>query len=342
MASLRIGILGSGYMGATYAECIARHNQRATLVAIAGGSRAPALAATYGVAHLDDDTALFARDDIDAVLIATPHALHHDQTVRAAAAGKHVLLEKPMAPSVAECDSMIAACERAGVTFEVIKTLRFRGSISRALQLIADGAIGRVRMINGRTLAAGTGIEEKHWAARPESGGMLLDMGCHNFDIICAFAGSEPRRISACVETFAAPAHRRLSAMSQISFADGAMAQMWMSFEMPRPSLPDHVHCYLVVGETGTLDIDGYGALALGRDGEWREIWRQPPIDWINRPFEPVRLEAFFLQTQSFIDDILDGRPATVAATQGRRAVAMVEGAWRSALTGATVELDTI
>jgi predicted dehydrogenase len=162
MDTLRMALLGSGYMGASYAECMTRHNTRVALTAIAGGTRAPALAARHGVAFEPSYAQLLARDDVDAVLIATPHAGHRDQVIEAAHAGKHVLVEKPMATSAEDCDAMIAACLSAGVVLEVIKTLRFRGTLARALQLIAAGAIGRVRMLSGQSLFVSTETDDKH------------------------------------------------------------------------------------------------------------------------------------------------------------------------------------
>lgn len=339
MDTLRFGLLGAGYMGGSYAECIVRHNTRATLTAVAGGSRAPALAERYGIAYEPSYAALLTRPDIDAVLIATPHDGHREQVIAAARAGKHVLVEKPMATSVADCDAMIAACREAGVVLEVIKTLRFRGSVARALKLIAAGAIGSVRMIDGRSLFVSTETDDKHWASQPENGGLLLDMGCHNFDILSALAGSRPHRIFSCVMTYGAPEHTRRNAMSQVVYESNAVAQMWMSFELPHPGIPDSLHHYIVVGERGILDIDGYGKLLIGRDDRWELVWEQPPIDYINRPLDPVRLEAFFHQTQAFVDDVLDGRSPTVSGEEGRAAVAQVEAAWESSRTGQAVEL---
>ena len=150
MTKLRIALLGSGYMGRTYAECITKYNTRARLAVIAGGTRAPGLASDYGVDFELTYTGLLARPDVDAVLIATPHADHCDQVLQAAAAGKHVLIEKPMATSLADCDRMIAACRDAGVMLQVIQTLRFRGTPARAKRLIDEGRIGKVQMIQGR------------------------------------------------------------------------------------------------------------------------------------------------------------------------------------------------
>src|SRR5262245_34275650 len=110
-----VGIIGSGYMGRTYAECIARYNSGARLVAVAGGSRAGGLAADYQVSAEPSVHSLLQRPDIQAIIITSPQSAHREQTVNAAQAGKHVLVEKPMATSSEECRQMIDACRAAGV-----------------------------------------------------------------------------------------------------------------------------------------------------------------------------------------------------------------------------------
>ena len=85
MTELRIALLGSGYMGRTYAECMTKYNKRTRLVTISGGRRAPALVAdyaSYGVDYTPTYEEMLARPDVDAVLIATPHSLHRDQVVQ--------------------------------------------------------------------------------------------------------------------------------------------------------------------------------------------------------------------------------------------------------------------
>src|SRR5947199_5875201 len=97
MDTVRIGLVGSGYMGRSYAECLKRYTTHGRLTAVTGGSRAPQLAADYGAAYVEGLEELLAREDVDAVLVATPHSAHAPAVTRAAAAGKHVLVEKPMA-----------------------------------------------------------------------------------------------------------------------------------------------------------------------------------------------------------------------------------------------------
>lgn len=337
MTELRLALLGSGYMGRTYAECITKYNRRGKLVAISGGRRAPGLAADYGVEHVAEYATLLARSDVDAVLIATPHSLHRDQVIQAAAAGKHVLVEKPMATAVVDCDAMITACEQAGIMLEVIQTLRFRGALVHAKRLIDAGKIGRVNMIRGQSLCKNYIVDTASWAALPENGGAFLDMGVHNFDMMRFLTDAEVSRVVSHVATYGPAAAPGLSAMTQLTFNNGVCAQQWTSFEFHSASLTDSQHRYIVAGDEGVLDIDGYGKLYRDTDNSRELIWEQSPIDFVNRPLEPSRLEAFYTQIQTFIDDVLDGRPPTVSGHDGRAAVAIVEADWQSSLSGEAV-----
>jgi len=339
---LRIAILGSGYMGRTYAEGLSKFNKRAKLVAISGGKRAPGLASAHNVDYEESYDKLLSRPDIDAVLIATPHAAHVDQTVRAAEHGKHVLVEKPMATSVEECDKMINACQKAGVYLEVIQTLRFRGTPSRAKDLIDQGAIGEVRMIQGQSLFTQyVAIDESAaWILDPKQGGAFLDMGVHNFDIMRHLAGSDVKRVFSNVTSFGPD--KRIpdqTAITQLVMENGVICSHWMCHEMPPPNIPDAMHRYVVVGSKGILDIDGYGKLMLGKDNKWELIWTQPTFDFIKDPLNPARLYAFYTQAQAFVDDILNRRSPTVPGSEGRAAVEVVQAARISSETGKAVDL---
>ncbi len=342
MDELRMALLGSGYMGKTYAECMTKFNTRTRLVTIGGGRRAPGLAEEYGVEYSPTYEEMLARDDVDAVLIATPHSLHRDQVLQAAQHGKHVLCEKPMSTSVADCTVMIDACRAAGVVLEIIQTLRFRGTFSRAKKVILEGRLGEIWMIRGQTLCPDYVIDTASWAALPENGGAVLDMGVHNFDIMRFLTGANVKRLFSHVTTYGTSPAPGMSAMTQLTFDNGVSAQQWTSFEFHAKHMTHSQHLYVVSGEKGVLDIDGYGKLYLCTEKGKELIWEQPPIDFVNRPMEPSRLEAFYTQIQAFVDDILDRRAPTVSGEDGRAAVAIVEAAWKSAHTGREVELEEI
>ena len=143
-----VGIVGSGYMAGTYSEAVKNYVKEGRLIAVTGGSRAPALAAEYSMDCEPTLESLVARPDVDAIVLATPPDSHLRDTLIAAAAGKHVLVEKPMAGAVAACDEMIAACEAANVRLAVVKTERYRKLTLRAKELVDEGRIGPVWMLN--------------------------------------------------------------------------------------------------------------------------------------------------------------------------------------------------
>src|SRR5437868_2348421 len=126
MDTVGIGMIGCGFMGLTYSEAIAHHVQGAKLLAVTGGSRAKQLGEEYAVPADPSVEALLARQEVAAVVLATPDQYRQEIALQAAAAGKHVLVEKPMAPTVAECDAIITACNKAGVNLAVVKTERYR------------------------------------------------------------------------------------------------------------------------------------------------------------------------------------------------------------------------
>ena len=344
MDSVRIGMIGSGFMAHTYSEVVANYAECGTLVAIAGGSRAGGLAGRYGVVHEPSIARLLARDDVDAVVLAGPETVRLAQTHLAAAAGKHVLAEKPMATSVAECDAMIAACDAAGVRLMIVQTQRFRGVHQRAKQLIDDGQIGAVKQVRLWSLFpegwSVPVVRSRPWYADPEAG-LFMSQCAHNFDLMRWLAGSEARRVFAHVTSHGTHGLPNLSTVAIVEFANGAVGQLWVSLELPGATYPDSQFRSQVVGERGLLDFDGYTHLDMSSpesNGEWRRIWTQPPLDPMN-PLDPVRLGSFTGQVQGFIDCIREDRPPVVTGADGRAAVELCQAALLSARTGQAVDL---
>lgn len=339
MQTVRVGLIGSGYMGRSYAECLKRYCDGGKLTAVFGGKRAPQLAKDYEVELVGSLPALLQRDDVDAVLVATPHTAHLEQVLAAAKTGKHVLVEKPMGMNAGECDRMIDACRAAGVTLSVIQTCRFRGTVARAKKLVDAGRIGRVRMIQLRTLFEWVPVTGQTWSEQEAEGGLILDQGAHNFDFMRWFAGSEAAHVFAKVTQFGGDNYPSPTAMAQVDFANGVLAQMWMSFELPKPGISQTQFRGLVVGETGMLDIDGYGKLQVALDGKpWELFWEQPAIDYINKPLAPERLEAFYTQVQDFVSSIREKRAPAVTGADGRATIGLIDAARESSATGAAVK----
>lgn len=349
--TIGFGIIGSGYMGRTYAACLTRHVPDGRLVAVTGGTRAPSLAAEWGVAAVADVPALLAHPGVDAVIITSPHTAHVAQALAAAAAGKHVYLEKPMAISVAECDAIIAACEAAGVQLTVNFVTRFRHAPVAAKRLVDEGAIGAIRMVQmkgawtsfllGDVIDEATGrviIPMKRWAFDPAEGSQFLDWGVHAIDALRWWTGAEVERVFADYRTFGAAPPDDLSAMVQVRLTDGVMAHILMTYELPEPGLPP-ADTTLLIGADGMIDCDHYGAVRLGRGDGWTEVTRERPFDFLGDYLDPNRLAGFAAQVQDLCEAIRDGREPAVTGADGRATVALVEAADRSAATGEAVRL---
>jgi len=343
MDSVGIGMIGSGYMALTYAEALARHVRGARLVAIAGGRRAPGLAADYGVAIEPSIAALLARADVDAVIVTTPDQLHREQNLQAAAAGKHVLVEKPMAPSVAQCDEMIAACQATGVKLAVVKTERYRSLTKQAKQLIEAGRIGAIRMV--RTVScfpAAVGkeiLESRPWYTDPASGGLFMSMAAHNADMLLWLTGARPRQIFAQATTYSDVGVPNQSVMAQIVFANNIMGHLWISAEMPAPSLPSSEVRFQVVGAQGMIDFENYEFLDLGKGERWERLFTPPRFDYVREPTSPIRLEPHIGVVQEFVDSIIEDRAPAVSGADGRAAVEICEASLRSAQSGQAIDL---
>ena len=228
MATIRLGIAGLGrafsLMLPTFlsdarvrlvAACDPRETARAQFEA---DFDAPAYA---------DIEALAKRPDIDAIYIASPHQFHAAHTRIAAAHGKHVLVEKPMALSLAECDDMIGACREADVHLIVVHCHSFDTPYLRTRELIASGAFGDVKMIHALNYT-----DYLYRPRRPEElktekgGGAVLSQAAHQVDIVRMLAGSRATRIRAAVGNWDAARPTEGAYTATLWFENGAFATL--------------------------------------------------------------------------------------------------------------------
>jgi predicted dehydrogenase len=315
----------------------------AKLVAVAGGRRAPEIASEFRVDAEKSIESLLARKDVDAVVLATPDQHRLELTRQAAAAGKHVLVEKPMAPTVAECDAMIAACAAARVNLGVVQTERFRRITRKAKQLVDEGAIGPVWMM--RTISSfPIGLtrelhESRAWMRDPRSGGLFMGIASHNTDFLRWISGANAKRVFAQVNTFSDLTARAQSVMAQVAFENGIMGHMWISSEFPSPGIPHSEVRFQIVGRDGILDLENFDFLDLGKGDTWERIFTPEKFDYLKEPRSPIRLEPHVGVIQEFVDSIREGRPPKVGGAEGRAAVEICEACLISARAGQAVEL---
>jgi len=191
METVRWGIIGVGDVTEVKSGPGLQQADHSELVAVMrrSGDRAAGYARRHGVPRwYDDADALVADPEVDAVYVATPPDSHRDYTLRAAAAGKPVYVEKPMARTAAECDAMIAACAHAGVPLFVAYYRRAMPRFRTVKDLLDAGAIGKPRTVTIRTQqkSAHVTTTELPWRLRPEisGGGLFVDLGSHTLDLL--------------------------------------------------------------------------------------------------------------------------------------------------------------
>jgi predicted dehydrogenase len=338
---IRVAIMGSGFIARTHAHAIAHGCTNAVLAGIGGGSRAEKLAVEFAVPCFPSPEALAAATTVDAVIIATPHSCHRNHALLCAHHGKHVLLEKPMAPAVSECQDIIAAFRSAGLRLMMAFSQRFRQSNITAHDLLVEGELGKILMVQEQALVPNGLNAYPAWQRLPENLGILFGYGIHNIDRLRWFLQDEVVCISA--QVLRSAAGIETSTMATLRWRSGTLAQLWSSVDLPAPGFEASAFRSLIVGEKGLLDVDGYGAVRLARkDGTWETLFVQPPIDWRGAGmFSDTRMGSFNAQDQAFIDALLRDVDPPVTGTDGLRAVAIALAAYQSASRDEAIYLPT-
>ena len=188
-----IGLVGSQFITSIHVEAL-RQVPGADIVAVVSPTpgNANRFAAKHGIAHhFTDLDAMLALDEIDMIVIGAPNLFHCDIAVRAARAGKHVVVEKPMCVTLAEADRMIAECARARVKLMYAEELCFAPKYVRLKQLLDQGMLGRP--IQFRQSEKHDGPHADHfWDVERSGGGVTMDMGCHAFQFFRWLNGNNP------------------------------------------------------------------------------------------------------------------------------------------------------
>jgi UDP-N-acetyl-2-amino-2-deoxyglucuronate dehydrogenase len=268
MARPRLGIIGLGMAAAPHARSLLDLKDRVDVAAAFSptASRRSEFAQKYGLPVCDDAEAIFADASIDAVLLLTPPNTHLDLVRRAAAAGKHILLEKPLDITLERSEELVAVAEAAGVKLGMVLQHRFR-PISLALaQAIADGRLGDIvsasaRLHNWRPQSyydqPGRGTKAR------DGGGVLLTQAIHTLDLMISLAGVP---VEATGFAATSPIHRMETedlAMAAIRFANGAIGSI-SATTCAWPGFPDAVD---IIGTKGMARLDGTRLVMQFHDG---------------------------------------------------------------------------
>lgn len=184
-STFRLGIVGAGGVAVLHAEAAAGlPGVEVAAVCDVRTAAAESLAQRFGARAYPDHLAMFAAGGLDGVIVTAPHSLHAPITVDAAAHGLHVLVEKPMATTVADCRLMVDACAQAGVRLGVGHVLHFLPSVREARDVLASGRLGRTLMITERRTAHYAPGSRPDWFFDPvlAGGGIVMNVGIHSID----------------------------------------------------------------------------------------------------------------------------------------------------------------
>lgn len=338
---VRICLVGAGRAAKVHANSLSHHIPEGELVAIVDSSleALSAMADLYGLEqrYSSLDEAL-ETSDFDAVVITTPTFTHADLAVRAAKAGKHVFLEKPMALSLEECDAIIAAAHASGVLLQVGFMRRFDPEFTTAAERIEAGEIGQPMMI--KSLTHGPGLPPPWARDLKTSNGMLAEVNSHDWDTVRWLMGSDYERVYVEVANFKGDAHGIKTenfydnALTSIRFKNGGLG----SISGVCPCNYGYDARVEIVGEKGIMQIGELKGQALlictDRD--------QGIITPIYRTW-PQRFEwGYIREMKHFVECIQAGTQPKVGGIEGRWAVAGVLAGTRSFLESRPVTMKEI
>lgn len=327
---LRMGIIGVGIIGTTHARRLTSDGSPAELTAVTDLDRSAAakVVREYGCEAEDSTTALLSRDDIDAVVIATPSGMHADLAVDALEAGKHVFLEKPIEVTLDAADPIVTTAARSEMVLTVASPRRFSPSSQYIREAIQAGRLGRI------TCAT---IEVPWWRSQEyydsagwrgtwglDGGGALMNQGVHMVDLALWLLGDVE-------EVYAHAgllAHRGIEVEDTITITAKLESGALLSFLATTAAYGDLPIRMSIMGDRGSIVTEDE-QIVSHRCAHSNEIPDLKPLDWDGQAMAQLADFAEAVRT--------GGLPLTTAA-EARAAVAFVQAAYESARTGLPVK----
>ncbi len=330
---VRIGLIGAGRIGTHHATALARHVPTAELVAVADahGESARRLARELGVSATGIDE-LLGNEGIEAVAITASSTAHAELIQRAAAAGKAVFCEKPMAMSLAEADIAIAACEAAGIPLQVGFNRRFSADFAAAHQVVADGGIGSPQLL--RSLTRDPGLANPG-AVPPWT--IFTQTLIHDFDtLLWLNLGAAAVEVHAFADALVAPEFKDAglldTAVVTIRFDNGALAAAEASLSA--------AYGYDVRGEV----FGSAGMVTIGSPAQQTmQHWNADGVSRRTARSDTDLLHAAYVgEFMAFCDSVRHGAPVAVGGADAKAAFEIALAAVASVKRGGPVRVDDI
>ncbi|ABG99257.1 probable NADH-dependent oxidoreductase (plasmid) [Rhodococcus jostii RHA1] len=326
---LRVALIGPGRIAAAHLPAIVSASDVATLVAVAGlpheKERTEDLAGRYAAERaVHDAEAVILADDIDAVVLTVPNHVHAPLTKALVENGKHVLIEKPLATSLADADTMIDAAAANGRVLMVAHCRRFFEGAQTAKKRVAD--LGRPLTLTHTLGVFAEHVATQWWKSASDTGGLALGLnGPHVLDTMLWLISSRPTRVYAQTRRLRDLWEGEDEAMLMVEFEDGSLASGYISLNTRVP-----VNDRLINGPQGSMRLT-----------DDRNLWvnnipavQEEVVPYINGD------SSFDNQFREFVDAIATGRTPQSSAEEARTVVALMEAAHTSQATGQPVDLD--
>ncbi len=348
MQRVRTALVGCGKVGGIHAQAL-RELPESEFVAVCDSdpARAAAFAARYGTRAYTDIDALLGEARPQALLVCTPHPLHAGPVVRAAAAGVHALVEKPLAATLVDCDRMLEAARRAGTKLGVISQRRFYEPVQRMKAAIEAGKIGRPVL---GVFSMFSWRDEAYYRSDPwrgkwetEGGGVLVNQSPHMLDLLQWFMG-DIEEISGCWANLNHPyIEVEDTALAMIRFAGGGLGSVAASLSQ-RPGIYTKVHVHGSNGASVGVETDRGATFIAGvsqvAEPPLNDLWTVPGEESMLAAFQAEDRARFqevnptthyhAVQIQDFLRAILEDRQPLVTGQDGRTVVAMFTAIYRS------------
>lgn len=351
---LRVGIAGCGAISRNHLEAF-RSVDDAEIVGVCDidPTRARATAHDWGIPNAVDTVAALLALDLDIVSVCTPHPTHEDVVLQAAAAGVHVLCEKPIAVELESADRMVKACHDAGVQLGVLFQRRFWPAAQRIRAVIADGTLGRP-IIGHCSVMLHRGHEyysrdtwRGTWAN--DGGGVLMTQAIHYIDLLQWFMG-DVAEVYGRINTYKHGDHIEVedSAAAVITFTSGAMATLEASTAVS-PSLGVQVR---ITGETGaSASLTEFPEGSDGRVDLWAVEGKvttepaypagvEPNVDLATINGQLIPHHA--AQVRDFVRAIREGHDPAVTGRDATRALQILLAVYESSRTGSPVRFTPL
>jgi predicted dehydrogenase len=348
MKPVRVALVGCGKVASVHAAALAALPEAQFVAACdVSAERAGAFAAKHGVRPFTDLGTMLREARPEAVIVGTPHPTHAETAIRAAEAGVHVLVEKPLAASRADCDAMLSSAKRAGITLGVISQRRFYEPVQRMKRAIDEGKIG--------TPSLGVFIQYSwrdaaYYASDPwrgrwdsEGGGVLVNQSPHQLDLLLWLMGPAAEVSGYWANVNHPTVEVDDTAVASIRFASGGLGSIVTSVSQ-KPGIYTKVHVHGSSGASVGVETDRGATFIAGvsqiAEPPLTDLWTVPGEEDLLSAYQAEDRAAFArvdatthyhaLQIADFLRALREGRAPLVTGEDGRAVVELFTALYQS------------